>query len=48
MLEVRHITVRYGNRVAISDLSMAVAGGEIVTLMGSNGAGKSEMATRLP
>ncbi len=41
MLEVRHITVRYGNRVAISDLSMAVAGDEIVTLMGSNGAGKS-------
>ena len=41
MLDVQHITVRYGNRVAISDLSLMVAGGEIVTLMGSNGAGKS-------
>jgi ABC-type uncharacterized transport system YnjBCD ATPase subunit len=34
MLDVQHITVRYGNRVAISDLSLMVAGGEIVTLMG--------------
>ena len=41
MLDVQHITVRYGNRIAITDLSLTVASGEIVTLMGSNGAGKS-------
>lgn len=41
MLEIEHITVRYGNRMAITDLSLTVASDEIVTLMGANGAGKS-------
>lgn len=41
MLDLQHITVRYGNRMAITDLSLTVASGEIVTLMGANGAGKS-------
>jgi branched-chain amino acid transport system ATP-binding protein len=41
MLEVRDLTVAYGNIVAVKNLSIDVHKGEIVTLIGSNGAGKS-------
>ncbi len=41
MLEVRDLTVAYGNIVAVKGLSIDVNEGEIVTLIGSNGAGKS-------
>jgi branched-chain amino acid transport system ATP-binding protein len=41
MLEVRNIEVAYGKIVAVKDVSLSVAEGEIVTLIGSNGAGKS-------
>jgi len=41
MLEVRDLTVSYGNIVAVKGLNIDVNEGEIVTLIGSNGAGKS-------
>ena len=41
LLEVRDLTVAYGNIVAVQGLSLDVHEGEIVTLIGSNGAGKS-------
>jgi len=41
MLEVDKISVFYGNIAAVKDLSLTVDQGEIVTLIGSNGAGKS-------
>jgi branched-chain amino acid transport system ATP-binding protein len=41
MLEVRDLTVSYGNIVAVKNLTIDVNEGEIVTLIGSNGAGKS-------
>ena len=41
LLELREITVRYGQTVAVRDLSLEVQAGEIVTLLGANGAGKS-------
>ncbi len=41
MLEVCGISVRYGAVRAVTDLSLSVAEGEIVALIGSNGAGKS-------
>jgi branched-chain amino acid transport system ATP-binding protein len=41
MLDVQNLTVAYGAITAVKDLSLQVREGEIVTLIGSNGAGKS-------
>jgi ABC-2 type transport system ATP-binding protein len=41
VIEVRHLTKRYGDRVAVSDLSFSVARGDVVGFLGPNGAGKS-------
>ena len=41
MLEVRNIQTFYGNIHALKDVSLSINEGEIVTLIGANGAGKS-------
>jgi branched-chain amino acid transport system ATP-binding protein len=41
LLDVKNIEVAYGKIVAVKDVSLNVSDGEIVTLIGSNGAGKS-------
>ncbi|MDB5965018.1 MAG: transporter ATP-binding protein, partial [Polaromonas sp.] len=41
MLRVKRLTTHYGRIKAIDDVSLQVDRGEIVTLIGSNGAGKS-------
>jgi branched-chain amino acid transport system ATP-binding protein len=41
MLELDNVHVYYGNIAAVQGLSLTVNDGEIVTLIGSNGAGKS-------
>jgi branched-chain amino acid transport system ATP-binding protein len=41
VLELRGLNVSYGNIAAVKDLTLTVYAGEIVTLIGSNGAGKS-------
>lgn len=41
VLEIRDLTVRYGEIEAVRGLSLVVGTGEVVTLLGSNGAGKS-------
>ena len=41
MLELREVEVAYGNIRAIKGISLTVAEGELVTLIGANGAGKS-------
>jgi branched-chain amino acid transport system ATP-binding protein len=40
-LNVEHLEVRYGDLVGVSDISLRVARGKIVALLGSNGAGKT-------
>lgn len=41
MLEIRNLELRYGAVVAVRDVSLKVGQGELVALLGANGAGKS-------
>jgi len=41
LLSVEHIDVAYGDVQVISDLSLTVEEGEVVSIIGGNGAGKS-------
>jgi branched-chain amino acid transport system ATP-binding protein len=41
ILELKDLSVSYGNIAAVQNLNLTVYAGEIVTLIGSNGAGKS-------
>jgi ABC-2 type transport system ATP-binding protein len=41
MIELRNVTKRFGQRVAVDDLTLEVPKGEIFGLLGHNGAGKS-------
>jgi branched-chain amino acid transport system ATP-binding protein len=41
LLELEEVVATYGNVVALKSLSLTVAEGEIVALLGANGAGKS-------
>lgn len=41
MLELKHIKTYYGNIQALKDVSITISEGEIITLIGANGAGKS-------
>ena len=43
MLEIRHLTQRYGPRVAVADLNLQLGSGRFVALLGPNGAGKSTL-----
>ena len=47
MLKAEHLTVRYGDREAVRDLSFEVREGEWLVLVGPNGAGKSSLAGAL-
>jgi len=41
LIEVNHLTKRYGDHLALDDISFTVGDGEIVGFLGPNGAGKS-------
>ena len=41
MIEMNHLTKKYGNHVAVDDLSLTVEPGRIYGFLGPNGAGKS-------
>ena len=41
MLKIEHLTKKYGEKVAVDDLSLEIRGGEICAFIGHNGAGKT-------
>jgi ABC-2 type transport system ATP-binding protein len=41
LVEVNHVTKRYGDKLAVNDLSFQIDQGEVVGFLGPNGAGKS-------
>lgn len=41
MLKIEHLTKKYGDKVAVDDLSLSIAPGEIYGFIGHNGAGKT-------
>ena len=41
LLEIRGLRVKYGNVEALHGIDLTVGQGEIVTILGANGAGKS-------
>jgi ABC-type uncharacterized transport system ATPase subunit len=43
LMEIRHITLRFGGVTAIRDISFDVREGEFRAIIGPNGAGKSSM-----
>jgi len=47
MLKAEHLTVRYGDRTVLQDLSLEVREGEWWAVVGPNGAGKSTLAGAL-
>lgn len=47
MLEARDITVNYGERMAVTDVSLRAVPGEVMAIIGPNGAGKSTLLRAL-
>jgi len=47
LLEIKAITVHYGKSMAIEDVSLDVSEGAVVSIIGSNGAGKSTILRAL-
>ena len=41
LIEVKHLTKRYGDHTAVSDLTFSVEEGQVYGFLGPNGAGKS-------
>ncbi len=43
MLETRNLSLRYGRHLALNEISIRIAEGETVVILGANGAGKSSL-----
>lgn len=46
-IEVRNLTMTYGERVVMQDLNFSIASGEVFVLMGGSGSGKSTLLKHL-
>ena len=47
LLEIKNMTVHYGKSTAVQDVSLEVAEGAVVSMIGANGAGKSTILRAL-
>ncbi len=47
MLEARHVSIAYGKRQAVRDVSMRLSPGDLTAIIGANGAGKSSLLRAL-
>ena len=43
MLELEHVSVRFGGLTAVNDVSLKIGSGDVIGLVGSNGAGKTTL-----
>ncbi|NHC50319.1 ATP-binding cassette domain-containing protein, partial [Pseudomonas sp. AU8050] len=41
MIDITHLTKRFGKALAVDDVSFKAASGEVLGMLGPNGAGKS-------
>ena len=47
LVEARNLTLRYGAKVAVDDISFHIPKGRVVGLLGHNGAGKTTLMKAL-
>ena len=46
-LEAKELVIKYGNRIAVDDVSLSLQPGEVTAIIGPNGAGKSTLLRAL-
>lgn len=44
MIEIENLTKRFGERTVLDDISLSVAAGEILAVVGPSGAGKTTLS----
>ncbi|MBN2617346.1 MAG: ABC transporter ATP-binding protein [Spirochaetales bacterium] len=47
MLELKGVTVKFGHKIALNNISIKINEGEVVAIVGQNGAGKSSLIKEL-